>query len=453
MTLADQVTKIRNSLLPGTLEFAVNHFPYYEETIGSTYKDITTIGDLRHLPFLDKQTLIDRQSDLIWNSQVEDVLTFTTGTTSKIGLMLRRSVAELHEIRKCWELANRRTKQDTQDMPLILELSEDFHGISQGNGTRSANVIQAPISRESHYYWLTQLLTTEFHQPGVQSRITVIRANITSFYYFTVYLLQNGLKPGDYHINKVALTGRYLSENIRTFLEGHWNALITDSYRRSEFAVNGTIMSEHPGYQHFVLPISIPEVVHPITLEPLETGLGVLVLTSLYPFAQRQLLLRYWTGDLVYRGPKSDNDDVTFKLKGRMFQSLLLKENEQITPLILPFDVQDIFGWLPDLYRPVDHHSLKRLWFLDSEFTRLTLSLPVRYTLQHSEDGKQVIHFEIITSYVPELYPDRINELKHSITAEFCRRNPLLAHLMREGRLEIDYRFLPPGASLPSLKV
>jgi phenylacetate-coenzyme A ligase PaaK-like adenylate-forming protein len=453
MNLAEQVTKIRNALLPATIEFAINNFPYYREILGECHQKIKTIEDLKYIPILDKQTLIARQQDLLWDPRPDDSLVFTTGTTSKVGLLMRRSAAELNEIKKCSVLANKHTRSETHDQPLILELSEDFHGVVQNTSASGTNIICVPVSREIHYYWLIQLLSTDFNQPGVQSRISIIRSNISTFYYFTLYLIQNKIRPSDYQIKGVALTGHYLSENLRTFLEEQWQVTVTDSYSLSEFALNGTVTSEHAGYQYFILPTLIPEVVHPATHEPLESGLGALVLTSLYPFAQRQPLLRYWTGDLVERGPKSSFDAVIFKLKGRLIQSLILTEGDQIIPLIMPFDVQDILGWLPDIHRSREHHSLKRVWFLDPELTRMTLPLPVRYSLENQGSDQHTIRFEIELNYMPELFPSRLNELRSYITSELCRRNRALTQAMSEKRVEMEFHFFPPKETLPLLRI
>lgn len=452
MTLADQVRKIRNSLLPSTLEYAVSESRYYRRMLSDRYREVKTVEDLGCLPILDKQTMIANLEEILCHPQPDDLISFTSGTTGEI-LTVRRSRSECEELRKCWELLIERNRSKSVTQPLILEIYNVHHGLPIF--PPPSNVIRIPEhhEHEGYYLWIKELLSSSFDFPGVEPQISVIRSSLTALRYLTLYFLQQDIRPCSFGIKKIATSGIYVSNRWRTFLAEQWQASIVDTYSLSEFASNGAVQCELCGYNHFVLPTLVPEIVNPVTYQPIESGIGLLVLTSLYPFSQRQPFIRYSTGDLVERGPRCVRDDVGFRIRGRMSQSLLLTETDGLNPLILSLDVYDVLDSLPDVNRSYSAALRLGPGFLSPDLTRTVLPPSVRYTLQSLLDNRHVIQFEVGLNYMPELYPDRIDELSEYIVSALCARNPYLAEAIDEGSVEMSIRFLPPYAPLPTMQI
>jgi phenylacetate-coenzyme A ligase PaaK-like adenylate-forming protein len=89
----------------------------------------------------------------------------------------------------------------------------------------------------------------------------------------------------------------YLTAVARRDYENTWGLRVTDRYGLSEVAGGAT---EHPscGWYHFD-EIVIPEVLGHRSLQSIREGIGMLVLTPLFPFQECQPLVRYWTDDVV----------------------------------------------------------------------------------------------------------------------------------------------------------
>jgi phenylacetate-coenzyme A ligase PaaK-like adenylate-forming protein len=447
MSLADKTRKIRNELLPSTLQHAVGESIYYRRALSKSYQQVHTLEDLVHLPILYKNVMIENLEECLCNPQPDDVLTFTSGTSGH-PLVIRKSPAEIEEMRKCVDLPH--AKMDK--LPMILETVGNYHGPPYLFTTK--NTINVPASIETHLHWIHHFLSTSFDYPGIDSRISVIRSNPETMVSLTLYFLQKNIQPRDFAIKRIAVTGSHISDRWRAFLEEQWQATIVDGYSMSEFGGNAAVQCNMCGYQHFVLPILVPEILNPITKQPIEAGFGVMVLTSLYPFTQRQPFIRYWTDDLVECGPKCTRDDVGFRFKGRMSQALFLPDAEHIQPLIVPFDLHDVLDSLPDLKRPYpimrgdeQQASENAHLVLSFETAEKALLLPVRYSLAELSPGKYVIRIEIGLSYVPDVYPERVQWMSEYIVSQLRARNLLLAEALDDKHVEFDIRFFPPYSS------
>lgn len=449
MTLAEQVRKIRENLLPSTIQYVLKESAFYKQTL-KDYGEIRTVEDLAHLPILTKQTIVENIREILCNPQPDDILVFTSGTTSGKPFLTRRSRSEIAEIQKCRELLPKHNKENNHFIPLVLEITGNMHGTPAPSMSRE--VIQVPALSEGHVLTIHDLLASTFDFPGIESKISVLRIPYRPLQTLSLYFLQEGINCKDFGLKRISTTSFHISKRWRDFLTEQWQASLMDSYSLSEFPGNAAVQCEVCGYWHFVLPILIPEVVDPFTKQPIESGIGTLLLTGLYPFAQRQVLIRYWTGDLVERGPKCINDDFGFRMKGRLSQSILIHEKDQSKPLLLSFDLHDIIDVLPDINRSdliKERSSLPNFSYLvKQELLRMMLPLPVRYTLENLPSGKYKIRLDIVLNYPPEFYPRRAQELAEYITTQLRSRNIILTEALDNHLCDIDVCFLSPHNSL-----
>jgi len=444
MTLANQVTKIRNALLLSTLQYAVKESLYYKRTLGDHYLKVRTVEDLWRLPIIDKQTMVANLEEILIGPQVDDFISLTSGTTGET-FPVRRNRAECEEIIKVWNLVNNSNKGNNAKLPLILDVYYPSHSLPVAPPPR--NVIRIPdVQHESSYRWLRKLLSNSYDFPETESRISAMTIIVPSLQTLTLYFLQENFRPSEFGVRRISTSSASLTTKWRAFLSEQWQAVIIDSYSLSEFASNGAIQCQECGYQHFVLPTLIPEIVDPLSHQPIESGVGALVLTGLHPFSQRQLFIRYWTGDVVECGPRCEHDDVGFRIKGRLDASLFLASGERARPLLLLMDVDDVLDSLSDINRP---YSAKLghthfLSFLHPDLNRMIAPTPFHYHMQEKADGQHLVQLEVELSYLPQLFPDRVNELRHQIVSDLCARNPYLAAALDSRAVDMEVCFRSP---------
>jgi phenylacetate-coenzyme A ligase PaaK-like adenylate-forming protein len=97
-------------------------------------------------------------------------------------------------------------------------------------------------------------------------------------------------------LSAVVSYSQYLTRHWRAILTETWGCPIIDRYRLAEL-FGGATQCLECGWWHFN-PFLIPEVATE-SVAPMEEGVGLLLLTTLYPFQEAQPMVRYATGDLV----------------------------------------------------------------------------------------------------------------------------------------------------------
>ncbi len=138
-------------------------------------------------------------------------------------------------------------------------------------------------------------LLDEFHdENGVHPDVTVLAGGERALRAFSMCA---SAEVGPRRLDIVYCYGTYLTAMVRRDLERQWSTSIVDRYALSE-VFGGATQDTTNGWYHFE-PWVIAEVLDVVTQKPVEEGIGVIVLTSLFPFQQAQPIVRYWTGDLA----------------------------------------------------------------------------------------------------------------------------------------------------------
>src|SRR4030095_5273738 len=112
--------------------------------------------------------------------------------------------------------------------------------------------------------------------------------------------LAAGVDPREFGLESIAVSGWYVPAWERELLETTWNAVLLDCYGVTEANGDERWFNLCQRY-HFDFTV-IPESLDPETLEPIDEGIGCMVLTGLYPFNQGIPKIRYFIGDLVEVG-------------------------------------------------------------------------------------------------------------------------------------------------------
>jgi phenylacetate-coenzyme A ligase PaaK-like adenylate-forming protein len=140
-------------------------------------------------------------------------------------------------------------------------------------------------------------IENRIEERGVEPQCSILVAGDRILRAFTSFVHQRRSGPAHSHLRHLITYSNYLSRRSRMWYSDVWGVEVTDRYGLSE-AVGGATQEATCGWYHFD-PVVIPEVVGHRSRQPMREGVGVLVLTTLFPFQECQPLIRYWTGDLV----------------------------------------------------------------------------------------------------------------------------------------------------------
>ena len=177
----------------------------------------------------------------------------------------------------------------------------------------------------------------------------------------------------------------------------------------------------------------IPEVVDPTSKQSVKQGVGVLVLTELMPFAQLQLLIRYWTEDLVEITSPCMLSPFGFKFRGRLADSVILKpQSKRVTEIVIgSLQTGEICSEFPDIA------ITKIPWASSFE----DVGAP-RFFLSGSEDTARLV---VELRFTPELFQERSNQLIQSLREAVLREITNLAAAIETGRAFLEIEAVGPG--------
>jgi hypothetical protein len=302
-------------LLRQTLEQAAAHVPYYRDlfrAIGFDARRFDTVGDLRSLPVLTRQTVAARLADFVSRATPITTITSTSGTTT--GVRLPRFIGAeeqdayglLQQIAGAAGDGRRRASKPPRDIVLrVLPAMRRYVTPPSAGGP-----LQILVTLSLHYpkytlrstyddFVLRQLFQ-EIPVPGTPGRVSVIHATPPFLIrLITEELLQRSLSPRSTGVRAIAASGGLVSGRLRRLVRDAWGVPLVTSYSLTE--MNGVALecADVPHRYHFDAAIHA-EVLDPITHEPVSVGdEGLLVLTSLHPFQQAQPFIRYAPGDIV----------------------------------------------------------------------------------------------------------------------------------------------------------
>lgn len=145
-------------------------------------------------------------------------------------------------------------------------------------------------------YCLDQILPAEYREDGIEPFCSLLIGAQRLLVAFTDYARARR-KPVFHNLERIITYGSYLTSEVRRRIEEFWEVPIIDRFGLSE-VTGGATQSSDCGW-YFFGPTVYAEVVGHHSKEPIKEGVGVLVLTALWPFQQCQPLVRYFTGDVV----------------------------------------------------------------------------------------------------------------------------------------------------------
>ncbi len=176
------------------------------------------------------------------------------------------------------------------------------------------------------------------------------------------------------------------------------------------------------------------------TGERLDSGIGKLIVTNLFPFAQMTPLIRYDTGDLVRRGSCPSRGYSGFDFLGRRRNCISLETGGRQHWLLFSSKLHEILAAIPDLnvYE----------WFSNVRVVRdrTVGSLPVMSVkTEIAPEGGMTITIRCELRYSPHTFSARVTKLTDGIIAELCDcQGSTLSNHLDCGRVKLEVIMLGP---------
>lgn len=150
--------------------------------------------------------------------------------------------------------------------------------------------------RGSFSYLLDHVISRTWREDQVEDTVTAISASERVLRAFTEAARVRHTDGFENPIQYLYTSSSLLTPEARTDYETFWGGQVIDRYGLSETFGGAT---QYPDGWYMFDPTLFPEVVSADSRTPLKEGVGMMVLTPLFPFQEVQPLVRYWTGDVV----------------------------------------------------------------------------------------------------------------------------------------------------------
>jgi len=437
VSTSSPVHELRDELLRQTFEWCRKQSPFYEARFAGLEK-FSGVEDLPRLPVLFRHEVVENHVLLRCDPSQPAAVQHTTGTTGAF-LQLYRSQAEQRFI---WEFFGAQLAAAEVPpgalQPLHVSLVNPYHGALLHVPSR-AYVLSVGVFDRAQAEQARGVLERTYDLPGVESRVSALSGTERMVMALTAYLLAGGFDLAASSVRTLALFGGHVPPARKRLLARLWNAEIRDQYSLTEMF--GGARECGIGGPWIFDPHVVPEVVHPRTCEPLRSGVGVLLLTGLYPFVQQMPLVRYFTGDLVeiVTGAASPAG-LQVRYVGRLTRSLLDLSGTEPTPLLLSGPLYETLLELPDIAVTPRFPDL-------GSGPALELTGDLHYAVEHqsgTSERPEHIVLRLGLRYAPWMYPERVAELVDRLVGRLFERHPRLAERCEDGRTVL--RILPLAA-------
>lgn len=435
----------RDGLLRKTIRHAIRNCSFYKDFYHGVDVDcIRGADDLGELPLLTKKDVMEHNEEMISKSCPPDIFQFTSGRGDpSTRIVVYRSRKELES---CKLLTQRVSKKLEGPKPLTLSFVLTGHGEPITSYVSSMPIIEILLTNPTRLERAAEMLFKEHHTLGQEAFVSRITGNLVSIQRFTLYLLDEGLKPSDSRVEEIHITGDYATSMARGMLSSTWNAVIRDTYSLAEI-LGGASNCEKCGKYHFA-PYAIPEILDPTTKRPIDSGIGVVAFTTLFPFVQTQPFIRYWTEDLVElyptRCPKDLWHEKSIEPRGRLMHSICY-DKRGTTFVLSSSEIQEVLSRMPDIKTscpmPTRHGRIVRY-----------LGNPI-FEVEEKErvDGNCMISLTAELRYHRALFPDRLKNLETHILRELCRGNKSLDRALHNGEIEFEIVWKHPTTDIPTM--
>jgi hypothetical protein len=408
--------------LAATIEFARRDIPHYRATIPE-FRAGSVLDSLLQLPVLTKRGAIREKHRLRLTDEPGRIGRFSTGTTRRGHeyLDVQRIPAEAFAVKVFsisggdWNLAR---DPALWNPSAIEQLTREY-----GRGERAESSFSVlhvenlhyeswPVNEQpgvtpvawSHHPNCIQSIVQHLSQPAHK----ILRIESGTLVKMTMLVRARGFDFESTAIDTIGVYG-WLSPRWRRWLEEIWGARIIEVFSMSELR-SVARECKSGGHFHFdELPI-VTEVLDPISGLHTFEGQGELVVTTLFPFAQQQPLLRYATGDLVEIIPCTLDPRLGFRWSGRLMHAAPRTEMTYAGERRF----MDLLDELPDVERSPDDFETLGL------IPKGTVGWPCFWLERSTTD----LALHAVLRYQPEFFTARANEIERALDLPIVWHGP-----------------------------
>lgn len=423
-------TRQRDEHLQQTLAHAVARSPYYRRALGRAWQRVRAVKDLPALPFLTKADAIRHQRELVTTGRRAFVGVVSSGTHAHEGRVLRvpRTEAEAQALA---QLEAQVYGDAPADEGWGLEVRNVHHGVL---GEARPGRLVVPWTYTAQALRLLEDVLARPQADGRRVTSMVIGAGAVTA--FTSWLLSRDVDPAGFGLDVIGTNGFRLAPRWKARVAAAFDATVLDNYSLSELPTPA-LECTACGFNHWLLPPVVSEVVDPFTRAPVTKGLGVLVVTTLVPWVSAMPLIRYWTGDLVEPGPFCDEaQDVGFRCRGRLEQSLATRAHGV---LVAMQDVMDVVESSPLTAR--HPHPMETLGLVEGGECgagKAELSLT-------TQRGRVTPKVRVELRFDPRLFPEEAEAFGGGLARALLAASPALRKLERTKAGELEVALCAPG--------
>lgn len=311
--------------LQQTVERVYNKVPFYREAfdkIGVKPEDITSLQDVRKLPFTTKAALRDNYPYGLFAASLKETVRIhaSSGTTGKpivVGYTRNDMETWTNLVARVISMAGV-TDEDVTQICFGYGFFTGGFGLHYGMERVGATVVPASSGNTEKQIMLMKDFGT-----------TALVSTPSYALYMAEVAKNMGIDPKSLPVRVGLFGGEPCTENMSREIQEQWGIKVTDNYGLTEVMGPGVAgeCCEEPGMHinedHFLV-----EIIDPVTEEPLEYGEeGELVITPLTKEAFP--VLRYRTRDITVLNPEPCRCGRTTvrmkKIKGRSDDMLIIK--------------------------------------------------------------------------------------------------------------------------------
>jgi hypothetical protein len=438
--------KLISMLLPKTISHAVSKVPAYRKRI-NIIDGITldSIGDLQLLPITTKDEMLSEIEDFRDNTLETALVQHTGGTSGKV-LTLYRSKEEIDFLQQFYNGIDVLGLAGNPGRCNWLYIS--MFGNLHGEPTPIPSLGRVFNLDCNDTQWDLCLLVSNPKSVLDCDVDKIVLAGLESqLRLFTCRLIELGFDFKTSLVSAIISTGDHITPRLANWYCKNWRAPLVNQWSMSE-CMGGARPCAQCGHWHFD-PFVIAEVVDVITHKPITEGYGALVVTCLYPFVQKQPLIRYWTGDLVEISPKKcEIANLGIRFAGRLSTCVFDSPSHSSCPLLVPVLVYDILDDYPDFASSSYFDGQLGI----SDHTALGHLKYKIYHRHNCENDLTTIDLMIECRYSPYMFPAHCQALIQSIWLRIVEAHPHLKSRLETNSVKFTIDLVPRG-SLPRIAI
>lgn len=414
--------RIERLLLSKTLRHAFHTVPGYQY-LAEHIDHIHVASDLAVLPILEKASLLEAP-ELFRSSVLRSTFLQHTSGTAGRAIVLHRCQEEV-DFRTHFRLA----LGSGGPQPIVISVGGD-----SGHGTPMPIGHSGPVFHLSPQdaTWMDmahEVVRVPWEFALCEPRDALIVGLEPALRFLTAVLVERGFDFSSSAVRCLCTTGDIVSAPRHAWFERTWGAPLVDRYSLSE-VLGGAGPCIRCGWLH-ADPALVAEVVDPFDRTPITAGFGVLLVTSLFPFVQKQPLIRYWTGDVVEVGPPCAMGALSFRVEGRLSDCVLTPGTDEARLLLSPrrlLDVVEAQPWVALSKEPEPTRYLRDTSALG--YPRMSVKSDV------TEPRRIVVGIQ--PTWSPTLYPTHDRAVRSNLRDALMAALPSLRDEVAAGRWRLD---------------